>query len=410
MIDVGEPFVSDLPPDIDQETIDDYEREKQTEEINRLMSTYGVSPPMTSSEFAAADFRIDYIVDDILPEKQMTVIAGAAKGLKTTTSIDLALSIGAASDFGIKKQFLGRFWVQHQKRVLVCSAESGHATLQETANRIARSKNFELASLGDSVAWEFWVPSAKNSEQLQILSHFIQKHKPDVVIIDPLYQCLDGDDQANVSKNGQQIMDLAKVCLDKDCTPVMVDHVKRSSENAKNFSPLELHDVTGAGKAEAFRSWLLLGRRERFDPENPIHRLWLTVGGSAGHCGSYAVDIDESRDDAGKRGYELNVMYGSEAAVESEERAEHAKAQKAAKKLDDRAQKLRDAFVGIGRNGQTKSKAFRRAGLSNAAGDEALGKLLRDGILEDCETVTPRGKYDGYRLSTRGEQEVSNDE
>ena len=48
----------------------------------------------------------------------------------------------------------------------------------------------------------------------------------------------------------EQIDQLARTCVDCGATPVCLDHVKRSSQNAKDRMPLELGDVTGAGKAE----------------------------------------------------------------------------------------------------------------------------------------------------------------
>jgi len=83
------------------------------------------------------------------------------------------------------------------------------------------------------------------------------------VVIDPLYQAID-DQQASMILNGQQLADLCNYVLDSGATPICCDHAKRSSENVKMRESIELDDISGAGKAEYFRQWLLVSRRESF--------------------------------------------------------------------------------------------------------------------------------------------------
>lgn len=94
---------------------------------------------------------------------------------------------------------------------------------------------------------------------------------------------------------GPLLLNIAQTCLDVNCTPVLLHHTKKSSENAKNFEPLDLEDLAYAGVAEFARQWILLSRRQPYDPANSPgqHKLWLVAGGSAGHSGLWGVDVDE---------------------------------------------------------------------------------------------------------------------
>jgi hypothetical protein len=271
------------------------------------MKDFGIEAPLSSRELHETAFSNRYIVADVIAEGQPLVLAGASKAMKTSIAIDLALSLAGPN------KFLGRFWVPERKRVLFLSAESGAATIQETARRVYKSKDSETELSDETeIAWGFWVPKARNSVQLQILEHQVKEHAADVVILDPLYQILDGTDAASLSLNGEQLAAVCNRCTSLGATPILVDHVKRGSSNAKDRKPLELNDITGAGKAEFFRQWILVSRREEFDPEKPFHKLWMTVGGSAGHCGAYGVEIDESRDVDNLRTWDVLCEFASE--------------------------------------------------------------------------------------------------
>ncbi len=63
---------------------------------------------------------------------------------------------------------------------------------------------------------------------------------------------LDGESQGNLSANGEQIQAIVECCKRRGVTVVLIDHVKRGSENAKKRKPLQLDDVTGLEKQRTF--------------------------------------------------------------------------------------------------------------------------------------------------------------
>ncbi len=94
---------------------------------------------ITSAELAGGDYSLSYLVENVLVDQQPGLVAGPHKSLKTNLLVDLSISLA------IGGRFLGAFNVPESVRVGIMSGESGLATLQETATRIARSAGRDLA-------------------------------------------------------------------------------------------------------------------------------------------------------------------------------------------------------------------------------------------------------------------------
>jgi len=185
----------------------------------------------------------------------------------------------------------------------------------------------------------WWVPRASNTELMDYFCYEAEQSGAGVCIIDPLYQVLD-DAQASYILNGQQLATICNRILEMGATPILVDHAKRSSANTKDFEPLELEDIIGAGKAEYFRQWMLVSRRARFIAElgQPHrHDLWLTIGGSAGHASTWALNISEHVHDDRSREYTIETLPRSEvlqARNDARKAASKSKGDKRAEALD----------------------------------------------------------------------------
>ena len=104
-----------------------------------------------------------------------------------------------------------------------------------------------------------------------------------VLIIDPAYLCLDlGDDAGNLFTVGKKLRELTDIGHATGCTIIIIHHNKKSINDP--FAIPELESIAWSGFQEWARQWLLIGRRELYNAERAgSHRLWLNVGGSAGH-------------------------------------------------------------------------------------------------------------------------------
>jgi len=280
---------------------------------------------ITSKELAENHYELVYLIDGLLVRGQPGVIAGPKKSLKTNVSIDLAISLSHAG------LFLDRFNVPEAVRVGIMSGESGAATIQETARRIADAKDWHLRDF-DNVVWSFDIPQLGNSQHIDALRRFILDYELEVLILDPTYLMMMGigNDAGNLFIVGSFLKSIGELAQETGCTPLLCHHMKKSVSDP--YEPAELEDIAWAGFQEFVRQWILLNRRVKYDPDNGgHHELWMSAGGSAGHSGLWGLNIDEgTRQDVGGRRWELELISATQAYEERDNMQEEAKAEETA--------------------------------------------------------------------------------
>src|SRR5262249_21310433 len=138
---------------------------------------------------------------------------------------------------------------------------------------------------------------------------------------------------------GPLLYAIAETCAEIECTMILIHHGSRPL--SKHYEPMELTDLAFAGLPEFARQWLLINRLKAYEPGSGIHDLWLSVGGSTGQGGLWAVHIDEGRleDDFSGRKWEVTIQTAGESREASKATAVDQKtAQKTKKdKQDDGA-------------------------------------------------------------------------
>lgn len=357
---------------------------------------------ITSRELAMSTYDLDYLVEGVLVRGQPTVIAGPKKTLKTNISIDLALALGHAG------LFLGMLNVPRAVRVGVMSGESGAATIQETARRIAWAKNWALENF-TGVYWSFDVPQLNNQKHIEALQRFIGDYELEVLILDPTYLMMLGlgQDAGNLFVVGQYLKAIGDLAQSTGCTPILCHHLKKSINEP--YEPAELENIAWAGFQEFVRQWILLNRRVKYDPDQGgHHELWMSVGGSAGHSGLWGVNIDEgTRQDAGGRRWEVELLsagaaYAARAATERQSKERHHEQQKV-----QQYQKYRDALWRALQKypaGESMTALRRESKLNPDNFQIAMDELLDEGLAEACTFTKGKRTLEGYRCVPSADQ------
>lgn len=330
-----------------------------------------------------------YLVGGILAAKQPCVVGGFYKSLKTTICIELAVSLASGTPF------LGRFEIPQPRRVVIFSGESGQSTLQEIVRRVRESKGLAVEHVASNLLWNTRVPSLGNPRHLAAVRRSIEKAKADVVIFDPLYQMLSANTEAsNLFAVGGELAKISRLADDTGATPIVCHHTRTTLANP--FGEPQLQDLAWAGIREWARQWLLLGRREAYDPASAgSHRLWLSVGGSAGHSGLWGVDVQEgSRGDAEGRTWATEVRHvGEIRAINAEAKERQKEAEHTAtirRRINRVVEVLRE------RPGLSKSQLADAMGMSRNTIASVITAALDLGEIETGKTVVGNRTVDGY--------------
>lgn len=259
----------------------------------RMCIHYNVTAPevakprlLTCKQLDSLCFKLRFLIDGVWVAEHPGFFAGGMKDLETTLAVNAGISLATATPF------LERFPVPQPCRVLLASAESGMATLQETARRICEAKELCLADI-DNLFWTDWLPTLTSARHLDRLERTIEETACEVLFLDPVYLMMPGADASNLMTQGERLRPLSEICQRHRVSPILLHHTRKRGKGDRNFDPPELSDLAWAGFGEYARQWILLGRREPYEPGTGLHRLWMSAGGSPGHGGMWAIDVEE---------------------------------------------------------------------------------------------------------------------
>lgn len=345
--------------------------------------TFSMSDMLEDDAIVEETFR----VDNVMAAGHDLIIAGPQKTLKTLITLDLAVSLVSG------RPFLGRFQVGLPGNVLVMSAESGQVTLRRNRRMIFESRCgrwaggslrvpnahcLERFELSDQV------PKIAEPRHLRQMKAFMEELDTRVLFIDTASKAMPGEQAANAIMNQEILLGMSEVCKSIGVQFVLLHHC----HSLKNpFRPLGLDDLMYRGFAEHFGQWMFVSRRDEYIPpasphDSRIHRLWLSVGGRAGHSGLYSLDVDE-----GSFEYpDWRCSFPSREEVQ-------------AARCESEDVKTLMAYVQSKTEPCTQTEIKRETGLSFGKVKTALAAAISGGLLVEEETRKGKSKQpcSGYR-------------
>lgn len=360
-------------------------------------------PFHTATQFDQLDLRRDYHIPGILAAGAVpTILAGAFKTLKTSVVMDLLISLACHNPF------LGHFPPSRRVRVAVMSGESGGFALQNLARRIASSKGWDFNQIEDWFSICIAVPNLGSAKDIEAIERFIVEREIGLLCIDPCYLAMKGlrsDEAGSLFAMGDFLEPLARLAERTGCTPLIVHHTTRSSGRQNEGKPAELADIAWSGFAEWAGQWLLLSRREKYNPDSDgEHRLWLTAGGRDGHSTLVGVDVTEGRSESQQgRRWDVEVVEAGKVRVGA---AEFSQERKADKKQEQR-EKDRDAILDVMRLLETadtqtaiRGLAHEKHEVSSRRFDPVFDELKQEGIIVLVGQVKKSNhqSYDAFQL------------
>jgi hypothetical protein len=230
-------------------------------------------PLLTCKQLDEGDYAEEFLIDGMLVAGQPGIFAGGKKCLKTNIVVDLGISLATAT------MFLGKFPVNRACRVLLMSAESGLATLQKRLRVAAAVRQWDLRDVGGLLLASS-LPMLGNIVHMDAMRELLAENEIETLILDPAYLCMPtGGSESSLFAMGELLACISRLCQELGVTLLLVHHTRKTTIDP--FVPPELESIAWAGFAEFARQWLLVGRRELYEPGSGLHRLWLNVGGSA---------------------------------------------------------------------------------------------------------------------------------
>lgn len=333
-----------------------------------LGTIYYLGEPQTENPFEAnyygeadleaADFHVDFLVDGMVIEGQNGLFVGQEKTLKTTLSHKMGICLAHGLPF------MGRN--VEQRVTALFSGESGDATMQETNKRIRSALGVEA----DNEAFIYCPTLPYFDSSMTHFQEFLKAHDVQVAIVDPAYQCINGEQANNVFQMGQQLKRFSDSCLDIGVTPILCHHLIKNTGD--NFT---LRDMAWAGFREWCRQWVALDRRSDYVEGSGVHDLRMRWGGSAGHGGKLLLTIREGI--YPNRFWELDYQTEVESAVAKRD-----------SQFSEDVEKVRAVLT----QPMCQNPLRDAAGIKSSRWPETLNRMLKEGIVEPATEGT-RPKY-----------------
>lgn len=347
----------------------------------------------TAAELNASEYQLEYFIENVFSKRQPMAIVAPQKANKTNIACDMAISLATG------QPFLGKFRVTAPVNTAIFSCESGEPTLQETNRRVALSKGIPPSTI-QNLYYCFDIPSLDSASDLRKIRRFIEQNEIQVLIIDPFYLTANlGQDAGNLFIVGEKLKALTKLMQETGCSIVLIHHTRKNTGQKEGAEP-RMENIAYSGLPQWMRQWILIDRREPYDGDNPgSHKLWINIGGSAGHSLFFGLNIEEgSQNDSGGRRWEVEVIPATEARAQSRSAQEQQTDRRKDARLQADIKIIGKYLKDNGPNTQTKIRSA--TGIPPARIGQALFSMAEDGTVEECKVIKNSREYDGYTVTS----------
>ncbi len=231
-----------------------------------------------------AAMKPEWLVDGLFTVDEPILFGARSKCCKTLTLSDLAAGLASGTNF------MDQFTVPVRRRVLFISGEANHRRMGGHLQRACEARGLELPDLGEWLRTETVdFPQLPSESDRADVSRLVRELGIEVVIVDPLYRGTAGVDSSRLAEMGSAIKGFQAAC--HPATMIVSHHVVKASAREIGRLPT-LEDMTGAGIAESFGQWWLVGRNEEYQ-WNHQHDLCVQFGGREGQCGGKRILFNE---------------------------------------------------------------------------------------------------------------------
>ena len=186
--------------------------------------------------------RPNWLVQDIWMDKNVGWIAGTGKSFKSFLSTDLALSIATGHPF------LGKYPIIQPGPVLVVQEEDplwrvahrvqsmAHAKGITGLDIIANNQTWMMELKQNNIPIHFSISggfSLTSDEKLDALERAVDRTRPKMVILDPMFMMVFGVDENRAFEMGEVLGRLKQLRDRYECSIALVHHYRKSSGESK---------------------------------------------------------------------------------------------------------------------------------------------------------------------------------
>lgn len=216
--------------------------------------------------------EVRYLVEPYLPLGALCLLEGDPAAGKSYVAADL----GAALTRG-REPFLGL----HEPKTLGAPRNVLYVTAEETPHALRD----RFAAQGADLERVFCVTRAISARNLEPLVRLLDKHKPGLVVIDPLQALLDRVNMSSANAVRVALAPLVSLAGERRCSVLMVRHLAKAGSGRAIYRGIGSIDFSAIARAV-----LRIGE----DPARPGYRVLVHVKNSHGALGlSVEFEIGE---------------------------------------------------------------------------------------------------------------------